>query len=261
MSNDEVVRSNETLNDLSPDAVLNEEIAQEYQRQRRLLWDSLILLHNNVAVLRRVVAYPQKFLGPVRSVLFLVRRNLLENSLVIAHRLWNEADPSSASLRTVARLAREAEEPQHQAEMDARLKRAKPSPEVKAALKRTERYRHVRLGHLDNRVDLEHPDAHFPLTLIELESVAKFITGYYNATGIGVEAFFDLIEHGGDAPDRSQVERLLDGASIQSAWVTQYTEDPEWWWREYRPKLTDEEFQFLVKLRARMGLPPLEQRS
>jgi hypothetical protein len=143
--------------------------------------------------------------------------------------------------------------------MDARLKLARPSTAVKAVLKRTERYRHVRLGHLDNRVDLEHPDANFPLTITELEAVAKFLTGYYNVTGIGVEAFFDLIDIGGDTSDRSEVERLLDGASIQSAWVTQYSEDPAWWWQDYRPKLADEEFHFLVKLRARMGLPPMKQ--
>lgn len=128
-------------------------------------------------------------------------------------------------------------------------------------MKRTERYRHVRLGHLDNRVDLEHPDANFPTTLAELEAIAEFLTGYYNATGIGIEACFDVIELDADADDRSDVERLLDGAAIQSAWVTQYSEDPEWWWRDYRPKLTDGEFQFLVILRERMGLPPMEQSS
>lgn len=216
----------------------------------------MVLLQNNVAVLRRIAAYPRRFVGPVGTVLFFVQRNLLENSLIIAHRLWNESDPSSASLHTVARLARQAE-PEHQRDMDSRLKRAKPSSSVRAALKRTAHYRHIRLGHLDNSVDIEHPDANFPITLAELESIAESLIGYYNATGIGIEAFFDLIERRADAEDRTEVERLLDGAAAQSAWVMRYADDPAWWWKEYRPKLSAEEFRFVVELRARIGLPPM----
>jgi hypothetical protein len=250
--------SQRELNDLSPEEVLDATSAAEYHRQRRLLWDSLALLHNNVSVLQSLSAYPRRFLGPMRAFLFLIQRNTFENSLVIAHRLWNEKGQNAVSLRTVAKFARKGK-PEYQAAMDERLGDARPQGAVTAVLVRIERYRHVRLGHLDGRINPDDPDAHLPVTLVELESVAEALTRYYNATGIGIQAFFDVAGLGRDRHDRSEVQKVLDGVAIQSPWVMRYSEDPDWWWRDYRPKLTNAEYQFLVQLRARMGLPPMSE--
>jgi hypothetical protein len=244
------------LSDATPEDVLNPADAREYHRQRRLLWDSLVLLHNNVSVLRRLAAYPMRFLGAAKTTIFLLQRNTLENSLIIAHRLWNESDPRSVSLRTLQKLTKSAPA-QIRVEMKHRLKNAQPQGPFANALDRIKRYRHVRLGHIDKGIDLDHPDANLPVRLTELAAVAKALTDYYNATGIGIEAFFDLVELSADSGGYSEVERMLDGIAIQSVWVRQYSEDPSWWWSDYRPKLTDEEFTFLVKLRERMGLPAM----
>lgn len=258
MTGDRVsVYGQQCLSDATPEGVLRPEDAREYQRQRRLIWDSLVLLHNNVSVLRRLSAYPRKLLGPAKTTLFLLQRNTFENSLIIAHRLWNESDSRSVSLRTLQKLTKSAPA-ELRTDMKSRLKLAQPQGSEAKALDRIRRYRHVRLGHIDKGIDLDHPDAHLPVSLDQLAAVAKTLTDYYNATGIGTQAFFDLVELTADADDCSEIERMLDGIAIQSPWVKRYAEDPDWWWRDYRPKLSDTEFSFLVKLRKRMGLPAMK---
>jgi hypothetical protein len=246
------------VSQMTPHEVLDPRSAADYERQRELLWDSLVLLHSDVAVLRRLYRYPRRFVGAARTTLYLIDRNIFENAMVIAHRLWNEPDQRAVSLPSLARIA-VAGAGEYASEVRECLNAARPSMKVRDALRRIGRYRHVRLGHIDGRVDVDHPDANLPITLEELEAVSVALTTYYNVLGFSVQASFDIPELHPSAEGQSEVELMMDGIAAQSLFVTMHDKNPELWWHAFRPHLSAREFEFLVELRQRRGLVEMSQ--
>lgn len=239
-----------------PEAVLGLEGFDEYKRQRKLLWPSLVTLHNNVGILGQMLEYPAKFTTGANRVLHHLEVTLFEYGLVIAWRLWHDADPRSATLPKLRNHVSQTAKPEYAPGLREHLREFRPPTELAGALKRLKQVRNRRIAHNDPEYHFDQTD---PVTVAELMDIAEFLERCYNATGMGTYSSFGFASFESERRGEGQVGHLLDALALQSHYCVEYDQDPADWERYARPSLSLEELRELNRVRRDNGLSEIPE--
>jgi hypothetical protein len=178
---------------IGKEQVLLPEALPEHERLQTALWDHLVRLENNVALLEDLISVPgTKLLGSGRRVLPWIGQNLYEYTIIVVWRLWDDNDPGSITLKRLRRVISEGIHAEFRDAFHRRLREIKPPREVRDILLRATQVRHGRLAHIDEGFRFDESRRGPGIEVADLRTATVFLSDYYNKLQFGVHSSFGL---------------------------------------------------------------------
>jgi hypothetical protein len=253
--------SEETVNidHLDTKDVLREGAIEEHEKLKKALWDHLVRLENNVAILEDLVNFRGlKMLRSAGRVVDWMGQNLYEYTLLVVWRLWDDRDRRSITLKRLRRLMWDGAREEFREALTVRFHALLPPRRISDILSRTTAVRHGRLAHIDEGYQFDEARRVAGVSVPELRLATDFLCEYFNHLQLGVHSFFELTSFERREGSQSQTERMLERLVLDSTLCRWYDErGPEVWWRSFAPRYSQEDIQWLSELRVRNGLDPI----
>jgi len=232
----------------------------DFQKQRRVVFDQLAYLRTALYLLREVASFPFDKLVPENERIFftVTARALYETAVLAITKLTTD----EGDVLTVNRFRNNVLKMLRPDLVDSfreQLKNTRFDAGLKDVAQRAKDLRNARLAHLSLDEILK---GSTPLVLAkELEQLADELEKLYQPLLFGASASFLPIPYdpevrAANPPQHTDIEKLLNAVARES-YALNFPEKNARVWEHQRPSMSDEELKAFNFWRVRAGLPPV----
>jgi len=243
------------LGSATAEDVVGADCLLRYRQLQEIVNAKLVRL-NAITTLIGQLYKPRKFgtAGPPNAFFAFFSSTTFHYGIILAHRLWNDQSADVVTLKTLRNYVVTNSRPMWTPALREALRRVRLSPEEQKTLKRIAGLRNRVLAHTQDPRHFDPDRAAGQVSAMDLRQVAEQFGRIYNAVNIGAESLFVPVNFW---DDQSELEYILDLVTAAARESTIFDDEPGYWRRHVRPKLSRADLIELNRAREIAGKPPL----